>query len=166
MLEHTDNERFWFLRNLAQGLVEYMGVVKPPVDLEMLLEYPPSLYQSIWSQTGEHKSFRDAIYSQPIFRKGKILFPEDLPEDERRFAIAREIIPIIGASEHGCGMGLPRFLMPDLFESQDFFARILLAPDALVYSFRAQGEGLDQFADTFIIPTRIAALRWEDPIAL
>jgi hypothetical protein len=61
-------------------------------------------------------------------------------------------------------MGLPELLLSHLEDCQDYFARVLLAPDPLIAAYRRQGKDLRGFAETFLIPTRIAQLRWEDSL--
>ena len=44
------------------------------------------------------------------------------------------------------------------------FARVLLAPDPLIVAYRRQGKDLRGFAETFLIPTRVAQQRWDDSL--
>ena len=61
-------------------------------------------------------------------------------------------------------MGLDELLDSYSWEVQDYFARILLAPDQLVRAYRKRGGRYEDFAETFIIPARVAAIRWEEPL--
>ena len=45
MIQVTREERHWFLRNMAQALVDYTGAAEPPVPVEELLKHPPEAYQ-------------------------------------------------------------------------------------------------------------------------
>jgi len=158
----TQEERLWLVRNLANGLVRHLQVDYPPVWVENLIKSPPPIFQEHDRTTSTGRW--DAIYQKHIYRGGKVTKPLDLPIDERRYAIAREILIAMGGSRHGREMGLPEILLPDLEECQDMFARVLLAPDTLVASYRKQRRDLRGFAETFLMPTRIAALRWGDPL--
>jgi hypothetical protein len=62
-------------------------------------------------------------------------------------------------------MGLPRFILPYLTQLQDYFARVLLAPDSFILSYRNQGGILRNFPQVFLIPPRIATLRWEEMLS-
>lgn len=161
MILTSQEERFWFVRNLALGLVSYMGVTEPPVWVENFLHYPPIIYS-------EHKpqvlttDVLTEIYERLIYMGGKMISPSDLPEDERRYALAREVIIALGGSKHGRSLGLPQFIVPYLTELQDFFARVFLAPDPLIHAYRNQGEDFHNFARSFLIPSRIAEVRWRE----
>ncbi len=162
MTQCTQEERFWLVRNLALGLVQYMDVAFPPVWVENLIKNPPDIFQDFARKISTGRW--DAIYQKQIYKNGKCTRPLDLPIDERRYAIAREILVAMGGSSHGRIMGLPEILLPHLEESQDYFARVLLAPDPLVATYRKQGRDLRGFAETFLMPADIATQRWIDPI--
>jgi hypothetical protein len=127
MNQATLEERHWFLRNMAIGLVSHLGVSTPPVWIEI---------------------------------------PYDLSLDERRFALARETMIVMCGCQYGRHLGLPEFIFKDFWDSQNYFARVLLAPDQLVDAYRRQGRDLRGFAETFLIPPRIATIRWQDPLFL
>jgi hypothetical protein len=59
-------------------------------------------------------------------------------------------------------MGLPEMLLPDLQECAEYFARQLLAPEALVAAYWKRGGSAEQFGEAFDLPAPVAALRWED----
>lgn len=158
----TQEERLWLVRNLANGLVKHLQVEYPPVWVENLIKSPPAIFQEPDRKTSTGRW--DAIYQKSLYRGGKVTRPLDMPIDERRYAIAREILIAMGGSKHGREMGLPEILLPHLEECQDYFARVLLAPDALLSSYRKQRRDLRGLAETFLMPTRIASLRWEDPL--
>ncbi len=61
-------------------------------------------------------------------------------------------------------MGLAKFLDSYSWEVQDYFARMLLAPDHLVRAYRKRGGRYEEFAAAFIIPARVAVIRWEEPL--
>lgn len=164
MIQATREEQHWLLRNFAIGLVDYLNAIYPPVWVENLLKYPPPLYTGLFSKVRSSNGDWNSIYDRPIYLTGLTSRPWELSIDERRFAIAREILIALGESRHGRNMGLPDLLMNHLEESQDYFARVLLAPDSLVATYRRQGRDIRGFAETFLIPTRIAIARWEDSI--
>ena len=76
------------------------------------------------------------------------------------------LLSIVAASEHGRFMGLPEVLPAHLQESRDYFARVLLAPDRLIVSYRRKGGDFRGFAGSFLIPPPIAEIRWNDRIFL
>lgn len=82
---------------------------------------------------------------------------------EVRYQFSRWILPQIAHGELGSAMGLPAFIDPQLADCQDYFARVLLAPDFMVAEYRRQGNRFDLFADRFLIPDRVAFQRWMDP---
>jgi hypothetical protein len=62
-------------------------------------------------------------------------------------------------------LGLPQFLVPYLTELQDYFARVLLAPDPMVLDYQRRGGDFRSFAKAFLIPHRVATIRWREPLA-
>lgn len=164
MIRATREEREWLLRNLALGLVDYLDAIYPPIWIENILKHPPVLYAGLFSKIRASEGDWSPIYERPIYQNGRTTRPWELPIDERRYAIAREVLIAVGGSRHGRDMGLPELLLAHLDDSQDYFARVLLAPDPLVSTYRRQGKDLRGFAETFLIPTRIALRRWEDPL--
>lgn len=162
MILTTREERRWFVHNLALGLTSHLNVVAPPVPVEDILENPPEVFlqpppdlmsqYSPWSET----------LKRPIYVGGRVIIPSDLPDDERRYAIAQGIMLAIGESDHGRNIGLPQLLSPYLWELKDAFARYLLAPDPLIESYRLEEGIFDDFAQTFVIPPRVAVIRWEE----
>ncbi|MFQ5943531.1 MAG: hypothetical protein ACE5JF_08260 [Anaerolineales bacterium] len=164
MIQASREERYWLLRNFALGLVDHLNAIYPPIWIENLLKHPPAVYTSLFAKVHTSSGYWNPIYERPIYREGQAARPWELTIDERRYAIAREILIALGSSRHGREMGLPDLLLAHLEESQDYFARVLLAPDPLVTSYRRQGRDIRGFAETFLIPTRIASERWEDRI--
>jgi hypothetical protein len=142
-----------------------MGVTDPPVWVENLLNYPPVAYDKDPSQVLLIEMATE-IHRRLIFIGGRMICRSDLPEDERRYALAREVIVGLGSSKHGRNMGLPHFIVPTIYDLQDYFARVLLAPDPLIDAYRKQGGDLQDFARTFLIPTRIAEIRWNETMPL
>jgi len=145
MIPVTSEERRWFLSNLALGLVEYTGVAEPPVPVEEIL----------W----------DATFARPPTQRGSVFVRIDLPPDERRFALAREMLSALITSKHGRAMGLSDFLMTDLRDSAEYFARKLLIPEALLTAFRKRKGKLDDVPDTFQVPPAVAVAGWEESSA-
>jgi hypothetical protein len=164
MILTTQNERYWFVRNLALGLISLMGVTDPPVWVENFLLYPPIIHANNHPEANTAWDIWNEIYERLIYVGGKIISPTTLPEDERRYALAREVIIAVGGSKQGRVMGMPNLMVPYLSELQDYFARVLLAPDPMINAYRKHGGGFRDFAQTFLIPDRIAALRWEESL--
>ena len=132
--------------------------------MENLLKSPPAVYTNLFTKVRAPNGSWSPIYSRPATKDRQSARPGELPIDEQRYAIAREILIALGGTRHGREMGLPDVLLTHLEDSQDYFARVLLAPDPLISSYRRQGKDIRGFAETFLIPTRIANERWEDPI--
>lgn len=159
----TQEERRWFVQNLALGLISHLGILHPPVPVEEILRNPPDVFVNPPTHlSGTHNAWEEAL-KRSVFIGGRVIIPGDLPKDERRYAIAQGIMLAIGESDHGKNMGLPQLLSPYLWELKDYFARILLAPDSLIDAYRQSGGGFDDFAKSFLIPPRIALIRWEEP---
>jgi hypothetical protein len=162
MIPFTREEREWFLRNLARGLVEYFGRSEPPVGVEDILNQPPPLYDADFGIVEMYSNLWDATFARPPSQRGSIFVRSDLPADERRFALAREMLSALITSKHGRAMGLPELLLPHLRESAEYFARFLLVPELMLEAYRGRGGKKAGFAETFQIPPRIAAVRWAD----
>lgn len=162
MILTTQEERFWFIRYLALGLVSHMGMTEPPVWVEKFLHYSPTLNKNYNVETQTNTDVFGDIYDRLIHMGGRIISSSNLPEDERRYALAREIIIALGSSKHGRCLGLPQFIVPHLPELQDYFARVLLAPDPMIIAYRKGGGKFRDFARTFLIPHRIAEIRWNE----
>lgn len=163
MISITQEECQWLLRNLARGLVEYLGVVEPPVPVEELLQHPPDLFDMDFGVVNMYSHLWDATFARTPSQRGSIFVRIDLPPEERRFSLARETLTALVTSEHGRALGLAEFLLPRLRDWAEFFARHLLAPDPLVEAYRRSGGSEDDFAKTFAVPPRVASLRWMDP---
>jgi len=162
MISHTREEREWFLRRLAHGLVEYMGAAKPPVEVEEMLQHPPGVYGFDFGVVDMYSNLWDATFARPPSRRGSIFVRVNLPPDQRRFALAREILSALITSKHGQALGLGEMLMDQLQESAEFFARQLLAPESMVEAFRISGGDRSDFAVVFGIPEAVAEQRWND----
>lgn len=158
----TREEREWFLRNLALGLIEYMGALKPPVEVEKMLHHPPGVYGFDFGVVDMYSNLWDATFARPPSRRGSIFVRVNLPPDQRRFALAREILSALITSKHGQDLGLAEVLMDHLQESAEYFARQLLAPDPLLEAYRVNGGERSEFADVFGLPESVAELRWND----
>ncbi len=166
MIQTTAEERQWFLRNLARGLADYLGVVEPPVPVEQLLEHPPSLFDEDLGVVNMYSHLWDATFARTPAQRGSIFVRIDLPDRERRFSLARETLTALVTSRHGRALGLPALLLSTLKDCAEYFARYLLAPEPLVEAFRSRGGSYDTFASAFGLPAGAADLRWEDtPLA-
>jgi hypothetical protein len=164
MILTSREERYWFVRNLALGLVSYIGATNPPIWVENFLHYPPAKPQKGIAPIQDSNDILGEIYERLIYIGGRIISPSDLPEDERRYALAREVIVALGGSKHGRKLGLPQFIVPYMTELQDYFARVLLAPDPMIHAYRKEGGDFHNFARAFLIPFRIADVRWQETI--
>lgn len=166
MIPIAPDERRWLLRNLALGLFEYIGVAEPPVPVEALLRHPPRLLQDDVGLVEMYSNLWDATFARMTDQRGSIFVRIDLSSRERRFAVARELLRALVTSEHGRAMGLPELLLPELQECAEYFARQLLAPEALVAAYRKRGGGATQFSEVFDLPAPVACARWEDSVSL
>ncbi len=162
MIPFSREEREWFLRNLARGLIEYFSGAEPPVDVEEMLKQPPPLYDADFGVVEMYSNMWDATFARPPSQHGSIFVRIDLEPDERRFALAREMLSALITSKHGRAMGLPDLLLPHLRESAEYFARFLLIPDIMLETFKQRGGKKQSVMDTFGVPARIASLRWAD----
>ena len=164
LIDVTEEERHWLLHNIARGFTDYLKISWPPVWVEQIFESPPRTYLDVYSKmvklSNLFPEFHDAQFREAL-RCAK--FP-GFPLERHRFIMAREALAIVAASEHGRFLGLPKVLPEHLQESQDYFARVLLAPDRLIVSYRRKGRDFRGFAESFLIPPSIAEIRWNDPI--
>ncbi len=158
------DERFWLMRNFALAIVRHLGVTKPPVLVEGLFVSPP-LGLNLRMSSTDISSLRSA----PA-KVASIGFEEETRQAENdefkeaRYQFGRRILREIALGEQGLAMGLPDVIGPQMADCQDYFARVLLAPDFLVAAYRQQGDRLSGFGRRFFIPDRIAFQRWMDPI--
>jgi hypothetical protein len=164
MISVTREEREWFLRNLALGLVEYIGAAKPPVEVEEMLKHPPGVFGYDFGVVDMYSTLWDATFARPPSRRGSIFVRVDLPPSERRFALAREILSALITSKHGQALGLSELLMDSLQESAEYFARHLLAPDPMVQAYQMNDGAEVGFAYQFGIPEEVAAQRLKDDV--
>jgi len=160
MIPVTKEERQWFLRQLALGLVEYLGVAEPPVPVEELLRNPPALYDEDFGVVDMFSNLWDATFARPPTQRGSIFVRMDLDPEQRRFALARELLSALITSKHGRRMGLSDLLLPNLRESAEYFASQFLAPEPLLQAYRARGGDRETFPHTFKIPMQVADHRW------
>src|SRR5512137_772140 len=101
MILIAPEERRWLLRNLALGLVEYLGVAEPPVPVEALLRHPPRALRDDLGLVEMYSNLWDATFARLIDARGSIFVRIGLPSPERRFALAREFLRALVTSEHG-----------------------------------------------------------------
>lgn len=156
----TREERHWFLRNMAQALVDFTGAAEPPVPVEQLLKHPPAAFQDDFGVVDMYSNLWDATFARPPGQRGSIFVRVDLEPKERRHALARETLSAMITSKHGRSMGLPELLMSDLKDSAEYFASQLLAPEPMVQAYRSGGGGESGFSDAFQLPVAMAAARW------
>lgn len=162
MISVTREEREWFLRNLAHGLVDYTGAAEPPVPVEGLLRHPPTVYEFDFGVVDMYSNLWDATFARPPSRRGSIFVRVDLPPRERRYALARECLSALITSRHGREMGLGGMLMDHLQDSADYFARHLLAPDHMLGAYHQQDEKNADLAESFVMTEKAAQLRLQE----
>lgn len=162
MIQTTWEERQWLLKNLAQGLADYLGAVEPPVSVEELLEHPPGLFDEDFGVVNMYSHLWDATFARTPSQRGSIFVRIDLPPGERRYSLARETLTALVTSQHGRAMGLPGLLLSSLRECAEFFARCLAAPESLVAAYRHRGGSREGFAKAFGLPEPAAEARWND----
>ena len=160
MIQVTREERHWFLRNMAQALVDYTGAAEPPVPVEALLKHPPEAYQEDFGVVDMYSNLWDATFARPPGQRGSIFVRVDLEPKERRHALARETLSAMITSKQGRSMGLAELLMSDLKDSAEYFASQLLAPEAMVQAYRGGGGAEAGLSDAFLLPGPMAATRW------
>jgi len=160
MIQVTREERHWFLRNMAQALVDYTGAAEPPVPVEELLKHPPAAYQEDFGVVDMYSNLWDATFARPPGQRGSIFVRVDLEPKERRHALARETLSAMITSKQGRSMGLAELLMSDLKDSAEYFASQLLAPEAMLQAYRSGGGAELGFTDAFQLPGPMAAARW------
>lgn len=158
------DERFWLMRNLALGIVEHLEIQRPPVKIEGLLAAPPMALEKVIPRIS-----RCLQSDGPCEATGDQSLPDcQTPawegSAECRYCACRRMLAMFAWEQHGRGMGLPMILAQDAEDCQDYFARVILAPDALVHRYRSEGRKLGEFANAFVIPHRVAFMRWMDPI--
>jgi hypothetical protein len=166
MISTTGEERRWFLRTMAQGLVNGTGTVEPPLPVEEMLQHPPRVYERDFGVVDMYSNLWDATFARPPSRRGSIFVRVDLPPARRRYALARETLSAVITSAHGRAMGLQDMLMDDLQESADYFAGHLLAPDTLVEAYTEAGGDRSGFAEAFGMLDEVAEARWHESVAV
>ncbi len=164
MIEITNQEHLWLICCLSQGLVDFLGVDEPPIPLENLLHAPPEILKDNLNLLESGLSWLDATFARTLRRSGTIFVNPDLPPDQRRFSIARELLAALVTSEHGVKLGLGEIISEDIRHSANYFAMTLLTPCPMVKAYRENGGKLRGFAEAFGIPAKVAARRWEEPL--
>ncbi|MGD8814047.1 MAG: hypothetical protein PVI78_06180 [Anaerolineales bacterium] len=159
MIPITRQEREWFLDTIALGLVEYMGVAEPPVPVEDLLKHPPALFQDDFGVVDMRSNLWDATFARPLTQRGNIFVRMDLSPEERRYALAREMLSALITSRHGRSMGLSEVFLTDLQNSAEYFARALLMPICILRDRKPEPESI---AEDFHVPQHLACERCED----
>jgi len=164
MANLTQPERKEIVRDLALALVEHMGVEEPSVWVENLLKNPPTVYAQKFPLIKVLHRVLEVIFVWSPEQGYRLLLPCDLPLEERRFILAQELLNALlrGLSEQAAGFS--KFLLPDLEDTVDYFARVFLAPDPMIEAYRRRGREYKGFAETFLLPERVASKRWQDPI--
>lgn len=162
MIPITRKEREWFLDTIALGLVEYMGIAEPPVPVEELLNHPPDLYQDDFGVVDMRSNLWDATFARPLTQRGNIFVRMDLEPNERRYALAREMLSALLTSRHGRAMGLADVFLPELRDSAEYFARAILMPSHFVHTRNGSDQQPEVIANDFQVSPSLACERYED----
>lgn len=157
-------ERQWLVHDLALDLVASMGVTQPPVWIESLLKNPSIRLEDELSVMDTLLDLLGGLYVWSQEEQDTLFIPMDRPLVERRFILAQSLFDAMMSNLRASAHGLSRVLLPDLQGFAGYFARVFLAPDPMIEAYRRQGKGLRGFADTFLIPPRVADQRWRDRI--
>ena len=115
---------------LATALLSHYGVTQVPVPLRaMLLEPPPDLARDLsLTEVG----FGEAMWLRPPSGLATVFVNADMPEPERRYAMARAMFVGLCTTKGGQAAGLPAVPNADLKAQSDLFARrLLMAPELL-----------------------------------
>lgn len=164
MANLTEGERQDIVREIALDLVGHMDVTTPPVWVESLLKSPPTVCSNRLCLIDTLTDVLAAFYEWSQGGWGMILVPKKMPLAERRFAVANKLFKSMTTAILERVKELRRSLDPELGDYAEYFARVFLAPDPLVESYRKQGRPLQGFAEAFLIPERVAVARWQDPL--
>ena len=115
---------------LATALLSHYGVTRLPVPMrEILLQPPPDLRRDL-SLT--EVNFGEAIWLRPPSGFGSVFVNAEMPESERRYAMARAMFIGLCTTKGGRAAGLPTVPNDDLKAQSDMFARrLLMAPQLL-----------------------------------
>jgi hypothetical protein len=115
---------------LATALLSHYGVTQLPVPLrQMLMEPPPELSGDLGLT---EVSFGEAIWLRPPSGQASVFVNAEMPEPERRYAMARAMFIGLCTSKSGHAAGLPAVPNDDLKAQSDLFARrLLMAPELL-----------------------------------
>ena len=162
MIATTREERHWFLRTVATGLLHSAGLTQPPVQVEEMLKHPPHVYDNDFGVVDMYSNLWDATFARPPSKRGSVFVRIDLPPTQRRYALAREMLSALITSEHGKSMGLETLFLDDLQDAAEYFARAILAPETMVEAYQQQGGGNSMFARAFGLPEDVADLCWSE----
>src|SRR3972149_4852161 len=143
MISITREECQWLLGNLARGLVEYLGVVEPPVPVEEMLEHPPGNFDMDFGVVNIYSHLWDATFARTPSQRGSVFVRIDLNPEERRYSLAREALTAMVTSEHGRAMGLPHLFLSSRRGWADSSPRQLMPPAPPVVASRERGGGED-----------------------
>ncbi len=166
MIATTREERHWFLRTVAMGLLNSAGHTQPPIQVEEMLKHPPQVYDTDFGVVDMYSNLWDATFARPPSKRGSVFVRIDLPPAQRRYALAREMLSALITSDHGRQMGLESLFLDDIQDAAEYFARAILAPETMVEAYRQQGGGSSMFAKEFGLPEDIAELCWTEHCAL
>lgn len=115
---------------LATALLSHYGVTRVPVPLRRMLLEPPPDWRHDLDLT--EVSFGEAIWLRPPSGQGSVFVNAEMPEPERRYAMARAMFIGMCTTKGGRAAGLPPVPNVDLKAQSDLFARrLLMAPELL-----------------------------------
>ena len=115
---------------MAAALLSHYGVTALPVPLrQMLVNPPPELRGDLGLA---EVSFGEAVWLRSLGGRASVFVNTELPECERRYAMARAMFIGLCASQSGRAAGLPPVPNDDLKAQSDLFARrLLMAPELM-----------------------------------
>jgi hypothetical protein len=145
---------------MAAALLSHYGVTALPVPLrQMLINPPPELSGDLGlTEVG----FGEAIWLRPPSGQASIFVNADMPECERRYAMARAMFIGLCASQSGRAAGLPAVPNDDLKAQSDLFARRLLMAPELMPNGWEQLEP-QALAELCGVPEPVAAMAQQQP---
>ena len=164
MANLTTVERQAIVRQMALDLVAHMHVQEPPIWVENLLKNPPQVAGGAIDLSEIMAEVLDSAYFPSETVENDLLVPASLPLPERRFSLALGLLRVVMNKLYAQADGLALLILPNLQDSAEYFARVLLAPDPLVLAYRRTHPDSQDLAQTFLIPTRVANLRAQDLI--
>lgn len=149
---------------IIEALLEHYQISQPPVPVRELVRAPyPALTRELSLVENAHINFCDALWVRLMNGQGVMFVNGNLPEPQRRYAMAVALFSALCASPGGRDAGLPH---PESIGIQFYaeqFARWLLMPNGLL-PVDWQHSPTDELAETFIVPETQVERRREESI--